>query len=196
MVAIAMANDHVFYPSGIRYLNVGAIPFVRRMLISLRRGQKQDIQKLWARNYFRNQLPIELVNYSYKASFGGIYYKGLKVAEEEILALTSKAYSITKIPELNPNNMKKLVAQVLGFSNKSEFKPAGGLIGAGVDDLKWHRPVRVGDQLTLDIEIVDIRPSKSKPNQGIVRLKVTTLNQKGEEVLSYIANLVLRRSVT
>lgn len=115
------ANDHIFYPSGIRYLNVGAVPFVRRMLISLRRGQKQDIQKLWARNYFRNQLPIELVNYSYKASFGGIYYKGLKVAEEEILALTSYAYSITKIPELNPNNMKKLVAQVLSFSNKSEF---------------------------------------------------------------------------
>jgi len=79
---------------------------------------------------------------------------------------------------------------------ESEFKPAGGLIGAGVDDLKWHRPVRVGDRLTLDIEIVDIRPSKSKPNQGIVRLKVTTLNQKGEEVLSYIANLVLRRRVT
>ena len=79
---------------------------------------------------------------------------------------------------------------------ESEFKPAGGLIGAGVDDLKWHRPVRVGDRLTLDIEIVDIRPSKSKPNQGIVRLKVTTLNQKEEEVLSYIANLVLRRSVS
>jgi len=75
----------------------------------------------------------------------------------------------------------------------SEFKPEGGLIGAGVDDLKWHRPVRAGDQLNLDIEIVDIRPSKSKPNQGIVRLKVATFNQKGEEVLSYIANLLLKK---
>lgn len=79
---------------------------------------------------------------------------------------------------------------------QSEFKPAGGLIGAGLDDLKWYRPVRPGDELTLDIEIVGIRPSKSKPDQGIVRLKVTTFNQKSEEVLGYTANLVVKRNVT
>ena len=79
---------------------------------------------------------------------------------------------------------------------ESDFKPAGGLIGAGLDELKWQRPVRPGDELTLDIEVIDIRPSKSRPAQGMLRLKVIALNQKNEEVLSYIANLVVKRSTS
>lgn len=77
----------------------------------------------------------------------------------------------------------------------SDFKTAGGLVGAGLDGLKWTRPVRAGDELSLDLEIVDIRPSKSRPDQGMVKLQVKAFNQRQEEVLSYVANLVVKKKV-
>src|SRR5258706_16208325 len=49
----------------------------------------------------------------------------------------------------------------------SELKPAGGLVGAGLDELSWPRPVRPGDGLHLENEIVAVRPSKSRPEQGV-----------------------------
>lgn len=75
----------------------------------------------------------------------------------------------------------------------SEFKPAGGLIGAGLDGLQWHRPVRPGDTLTLTVEILDVRPSKTKPEQGMVKVLVTTINQLHEPVQTFSANIVVKR---
>jgi len=74
---------------------------------------------------------------------------------------------------------------------ESEFNPAGGFVGAGMDELRWPRPVRPGDELRIEIEILEIRPSKSRPGQGIVKIRVTTLNQKDKEVQVYIANIVV-----
>ena len=76
---------------------------------------------------------------------------------------------------------------------ESEFKPAGGVVGAGLEELRWPRPVRPGDELRIETEVLEIRPSKSRPEQGIVKVKVTTLNQGGEAVQIYIANLVVQR---
>lgn len=77
----------------------------------------------------------------------------------------------------------------------SKVKPAGGLIGAGCDELRWPRPVRPGDELHLKSEVLEVRPSKSRPHQGFVKMRTTTFNQKGEEVQIMTANLVvLRRS--
>lgn len=73
----------------------------------------------------------------------------------------------------------------------SDFNPAGGLIGASLDELRWPRPVRPGDELRLAIEILAIHPSKSKPERGIVKIKVTTLNQADKAVQIYIANIVV-----
>ncbi len=75
----------------------------------------------------------------------------------------------------------------------SEVKPAGGLVGAGCDELRWPRAVRPGDELHLECEVLDLRPSKSRPNQGLIKLRTTTLNQNGEEVQILVANLVVRR---
>ena len=58
------------------------------------------------------------------------------------------------------------------------------LLGAGVDDLRWLKPVRPGDTLHLEGEVVDLVPSKSKP-QGIVRVKWTAFNQHGEAVYTF-----------
>jgi acyl dehydratase len=75
----------------------------------------------------------------------------------------------------------------------SELKPAGGFIGAGLDECRWPRPVRPGDELRIECEIIEVRPSKSRPEQGLIKLRTTTLNQNDEAVLVYVANLVVPR---
>ena len=75
----------------------------------------------------------------------------------------------------------------------SELKPAGGFIGAGLDECRWPRPVRPGDELRIECEVIDVRPSKSRPEQGLIKLRTTTLNQDGEAVLVHVVNLVVLR---
>lgn len=75
----------------------------------------------------------------------------------------------------------------------SEFRPAGGVVGAGLEELRWPRPARPGDALRLETEVLDVRPSKSRPEQGIVKVRVTTLNQDDETLQVYVANLVVQR---
>ena len=76
---------------------------------------------------------------------------------------------------------------------ESEFKPAGGIVGAGFDEFRWPLPVRPGDELYLDIEVLEVRPSKSRPNQGLIKVRTTTRNQKGEAVQVSVGNLVVPR---
>jgi len=75
----------------------------------------------------------------------------------------------------------------------SELKLAGGLIGAGVDELRWPKAVRPGDELHLESEILEVRVSKSRPNQGFIKLRTTTLNQNDEPVQTFIGNLIVPR---
>lgn len=75
----------------------------------------------------------------------------------------------------------------------SEFQPAGGIVGAGFDELCWPRPVRPGDELRVESEVLEVRPSKSRPEQGLVKVRTTTLNQDGEVVQTSVGNLVVLR---
>lgn len=75
----------------------------------------------------------------------------------------------------------------------SPFKPAGGIVGAGFDELRWPRAVRPGDQLSVQVEILDVRPSRSRPAVGIVRSRITTHNQNGEPVQVFVANMIVPR---
>ena len=75
----------------------------------------------------------------------------------------------------------------------SDFKPAGGIIGAGFDELRWPKPVRPGDELRVETEILDVRPSKSRPEQGMVKVRGTTYNQDSEAVQVFVAILVVQR---
>ena len=76
---------------------------------------------------------------------------------------------------------------------ETELRPAGGLIGAGLDECRWPRPVRPGDELRIECQVLEVRPSKSRPEQGLIKLRTTTLNQDGEAVLVYVLNLVVLR---
>jgi acyl dehydratase len=76
---------------------------------------------------------------------------------------------------------------------ESELKPVGGVIGAGFEEFRWPKPVRPGDELHIESEVLDVRPSRSRPNQGLVKLRTRTLNQNNETVQVQIANLVVPR---
>ena len=76
---------------------------------------------------------------------------------------------------------------------ESELKPAGGIIGAGFDELRWPRPVRPDDELRVESEVLEVRPSQSRPNQGLLKLRMTTLNQNGEAVQVAIGFLLVQR---
>ena len=76
---------------------------------------------------------------------------------------------------------------------ETELKPAGGLIGAGLDECRWPRPVRPGDELRVECEVIEVRPSTSRPDRGLIKVRITTLNQDNEAALVNIANLVVLR---
>lgn len=64
----------------------------------------------------------------------------------------------------------------------------------GIDELRWLRPVYPGDMLRTQSEVLEIRGSKSRPEIGSVKVRITLFNQHDEPVLTMIAiNLVPRR---
>jgi acyl dehydratase len=75
----------------------------------------------------------------------------------------------------------------------SELKPAGGVIGASIEELRWPQPVRPGDELRVESEVVEVRTSKSRPQQGMVKVRTTTFNQDGVAVQVFVGNLVVPR---
>jgi acyl dehydratase len=68
-----------------------------------------------------------------------------------------------------------------------------GIIGLG-GELAWPKPTRPGDTLHVESEVLEIIPSRSRPNQAIVKVRSTTLNQDGEAVHIFTSRvLVLKR---
>jgi len=74
----------------------------------------------------------------------------------------------------------------------SSLPLAGGLIGAG-GEIAWPQPTRPGDVLHVESEVLEIKPSRSKPDRGIVRIQTLTLNQHGEVLQRLSPTLVVMR---
>ena len=68
-----------------------------------------------------------------------------------------------------------------------------GVIGSGVDELRWPRPVKPGDTLRLHCEVIEVTASKLDPSRGTVRVRMTTLNQHDQPVQTMVANLMAFR---
>jgi len=79
----------------------------------------------------------------------------------------------------------RLFVQTLNF--------AEGAIGLGVDELRWPNAVRPGDMLSVEAEILDVRPSRSRPEHGIIRIRNVTTNQRGEIVQTMLASAMVPR---
>jgi len=68
-----------------------------------------------------------------------------------------------------------------------------GIIGTGVDELRWPRPVKPGDTLRLHCEVIDVTPSIMDSSRGTVRVRMTTLNQHDQPVQTMVGNLLAFR---
>jgi acyl dehydratase len=73
----------------------------------------------------------------------------------------------------------------------ADSKPLGGtpLLGLGVDDLRWPKPVRPGDTIQAETEVLSIRRSQSQAGYGVVRMRVTARNQQREVIYVMTTNL-------
>ncbi len=69
---------------------------------------------------------------------------------------------------------------------------AGGVIGAS-GEVKWPQPTRPGDTLHAESEVLAVTPSRSRPERGMVTMRSTTSNQRGEAVQLMTANFVVAR---
>jgi acyl dehydratase len=75
---------------------------------------------------------------------------------------------------------------------QGELTIAGGLIGLG-GEIKWPRPTYPGDTLRVETEVLEVRPSESKPDRGIVTVRNQTLNQRGEPVQVAVVKILVPR---
>ena len=69
---------------------------------------------------------------------------------------------------------------------------AGGIVGAGGES-SWPKPTRPGDILQVESEVLEVAPSRSRPNRGMVTIRSETRNQRGDVVQVFAAKLVVPR---
>jgi acyl dehydratase len=75
---------------------------------------------------------------------------------------------------------------------EGDLKPVGGIIGAWAEEMKWSRPVRPGDELEVEAEVLAVRRSESRPGQGFVKIRSTTLNQHRQPVQVLVISLLVQ----
>jgi acyl dehydratase len=76
---------------------------------------------------------------------------------------------------------------------EGDLKPAGGVVGLGFEEFRWPKPVRAGDELRVQSEILEVRPSKSRPDWGLIKVRNTTTTQSGDAVQVAVGNLMVPR---
>lgn len=67
------------------------------------------------------------------------------------------------------------------------------IVGPGADEVRWTAPVRPGDTIRSIVEVMEVKPSGSKPDRGTVRLLFTVKNQRDETVMTFQSLNILRR---
>ena len=70
---------------------------------------------------------------------------------------------------------------------------AGGIIGAGVEEMRWTEPVRPGDSLRTEAEILSVRLSQSRKGFGLVQSRTTVFNQRNQVVMRTVVNFLAPR---
>jgi acyl dehydratase len=84
-------------------------------------------------------------------------------------------------------------ALTMSLIARSEYRAAGGTVGLGFESLRWPIPVRPGDELRIESEVLETRPSKSRPDRGVLKMRTRTFNQNGEIVQEVVANGMVPR---
>ncbi len=117
------ANEHVFLPKKISYLNVAKLKPVYSRLMSLRRGLDLDRKKIWAREHFASVLPRELSEYRFKAAFDGIFQSGLIAEQESIQRICDVTFAVTGDRAFKSFDVEYFIsnASLLKHSEYTEF---------------------------------------------------------------------------
>lgn len=84
-------------------------------------------------------------------------------------------------------------ALTMGLVAASEYRAVTGTIGMGFDGMLWPIPVYPGDELRIETEVLEMRPSKTRPDRGVMKFRTRTLNQNDEVVQDLIANAMVPR---
>jgi acyl dehydratase len=84
----------------------------------------------------------------------------------------------------------------MGLMVRGEMPLNGGVIGHTVDSLRWPRPVRPGDRLRVEMEVIGLGAEPSRTGRGRLKLQCRTLNQDGKAVQEMTANLLVVRRHT
>ena len=135
----------------------------------------------------------------------GDRFESAPLAVSESLIVEFARYYDTQVFHVDPDAAKATVyggliasgLQTIALTFKLFWETgaiaACSLGSPGLDEVRWKAPVRPGDTLRVVAEILQTRPSTSKPDRGIVRILYTTLNQRDETVLTLIGNQLCRR---
>lgn len=81
----------------------------------------------------------------------------------------------------------------MGLMVRGELPLDGGVIGQGIENLRWPRPVKPGDRLRVVMEVAGLEPHPARAGYGNLRLFCRTLNQDGKAVQEMTANLLIAR---
>jgi hypothetical protein len=105
------SQDLIYSKNGIEHYCAYSIRDIQRNILSLRKGKGEDRMKLWARKYFKGLLPVELSEYSYKASHDGMYAESLQQKSHEIIYLMKDVHNTLGIQDFSPDNISQVIEE-------------------------------------------------------------------------------------
>lgn len=105
-------NEYVYSRYGISYKSGAASRYLLRIIVSMRAGKSEDLQKRWARKLFERYLPFELVQYTYKGDNCGAFIEGFLGSEESIRKIFKESYRITNSPIFGEGVFESFAANI------------------------------------------------------------------------------------
>ncbi|MDV3455495.1 MaoC family dehydratase [Sphingomonas sp. HF-S4] len=139
------------------------------------------------------------IEVGFKRSFGGYQVTREEVVEfatkydPQPFHLSDEEAAKTHFGRLAASGWHTCAMTMAMLVEHMKAHPQASLGAAGVDELRWLKPVYPGDVLRCESEVVEVRPSRSRPEMGSVRNRMTTFNHKDEPVLSFTAIALMRR---
>ena len=142
---------------------------------------------------------LEDLEVGQKASFGSYL-----VTREEVIAfasqydmqpfhLSDEAAAKTHFGRIAASGWHTCAMTMAMIARNVVETEQAGLGSPGVDELRWLKPVYPGDTLRVESEIVEVRPSRSRPDIGSFRTAVTVLNQDDVPVMTFTSIVLMRR---
>ncbi len=107
--------------------------------------------------------------------------------------LSDEAAAETYFGRLSASGWHTCAMTMAMIVENMKAEPSAGLGSPGVDELRWLKPVYPGDVLRVESELLEVTPSRSRPDMGSFRSAVTTFNQHDEAVLRFSSIALMRR---